>query len=287
MLHILIVGGTGFIGSYLAKGLCDRALVSVMGRGDHFQDFEIPDVIINLAGEPLGKRRWNEKVKKQIYDSRIQTTAKINAYIQTLFKKPKLFLSGSAIGIYGNSLDLVFTEDTPISPKDFSKWDFSQKLVHDWEEEAIKASQFGVRVCLLRTGIVLGKNGGALQQMLPPFRLGLGAVLGTGEQWMSWVHMEDILGAIGFLIDHEIEGPVNLTAPTPVRNQEFSKQIASTLNRPLFFKLPQFLVRSLFGEMADSLLLKGQNVVPHKLKELGYHFKFDTLKSALDDLLIK
>lgn len=296
-MRILVVGGSGFIG----KALCHKLLkngnqVSVLTRSLKQQhewvesinfitelngDNEYYDVIINLAGEPLNKKRWNDEVKKNIYESRIQTTQKIINFIAKSELKPKLLISGSAIGFYGNDQDKIFTEES--MPADDG---FTHKLCDDWEKSARQALQYGVRVCLLRTGIVLGKNGGVLGEMIPPFNLGLGGKLGDGKQWMSWIHIDDVVDAILFLIDNDsLSGPFNFTSPEAVTNETFIHELASTLHRPCFVTMPEFVVKILFGEMGETLLLKGQRVVPNKLLNSGYQFKFPSISKALNNIL--
>lgn len=295
-MHILITGGTGFIGSALCKHLGNLGFrVSILTRKLTYEtnlkqsvDFiadlnntnQYYDVIINLAGEPLNKRRWNEKVKQEIYDSRINTTKQVINLIEKSSIKPKLLISGSAIGYYDSDPDKTFTEEsTPANTG------FTHKLCSDWEQTALQATQFGVRVCLIRTGIVLGKNGGALKEMMTPFKFGFGAILGNGEQWMSWIHMQDIIEAIMFLINNDtLNGVFNFTAPTPVTNKEFSKQLARSLKRPCFLRLPNIIVKLMFGEMGETLLLNGQKVIPDKLIKAGYKFKFQNLTMALENL---
>lgn len=295
-MKILITGGTGFIGSalsdYFSKQGSEIYILtrSLHGRGqtnpqiklitglDYQEEY---DVIINLAGEPLNKKRWNAAVKKNIYASRIKTTAKLLDYIKNCTVKPQLLISGSAIGFYGNSADNTFTEDSPPADNDFT-----HTLCNDWEQTALQAKQYGVRVCLLRTGIVLGKNGGVLKQMVLPFKLGLGAKLGDGRQWMSWIHIKDMVAAVDFLITNiQLSGPFNFTSPGAVTNQEFTRQLAKALHRPTFLTLPGFMVGIMFGEMGKTLLLGGQRVVPDKLLAAGYQFKFPQLAAALGDIL--
>lgn len=296
-MHILITGGTGFIGSALCKQFKDLGFrVSIITRKltnktklDQSIDFitnlnninQYYDVIINLAGEPLNKRRWNEEVKQEIYNSRINTTKEIINYIEKSQVKTKLLISGSAIGYYGNDADKTFTENS--TPGDTG---FTHKLCNDWEQTALQAIQYGVRVCLIRTGIVLGKNGGALKELMTPFKFGLGAILGNGKQWMPWIHIQDMIEAIMFLINNDnLNGAFNLTAPTPVTNKEFSKQLAKSLERPCFLRLPNMVVKIMFGEMGETLLLNGQKVIPDKLIKSGYKFKFQDLDSALENLI--
>jgi uncharacterized protein (TIGR01777 family) len=213
-MKLLIVGGSGFIGQKLCTHFIKNNIkIDVLTRSlnnkkspDNLVNFinELNpagsdyDVIINLSGEPLNKNRWNDKVKQNIYNSRIQTTQKIINFIANSSVKPKLLISGSAIGFYGNHPTQIFTEDSP--PADDG---FTHKLCNDWEKIAKQAAQYGTRVCLLRTGIVLGKEGGALKEMIPPFRLGLGSSLGNGAQWISWIHIDDVVEAIEFLIKND------------------------------------------------------------------------------------
>lgn len=296
-MHILITGGTGFIGSKLSKYYLSKGFrVSILTRDPEkirlnsksvsyislLNDFnEKYDIIINLAGEPLDKNRWNEEVKKQIYDSRIQTTQKVIEYLKKSGHTTQLLITGSAIGYYGSSLTQIFDEDT--SPADSN---FPHQLCADWEKTGLQATQYGVRVCVIRTGIVLGKDQGALSKMLIPFKFGLGAQLGDGSQWMSWIHIDDMVEAIDFLVNHqELSGVFNLTAPEAVTNRQFTNQLAHTLNRPRFLTFPAALVKILFGEMGEDLLLKGQRVTPKKLLQTGYQFKFLSLGKALEDVL--
>ncbi len=296
-MKILVVGGSGFIG----KALCPQLLkngdqVSVLTRTlkerpewaasinfitELKSDDEHYDIIINLAGESLSKKRWDDKIKKNIYESRIQTTQKIINFIEESKLKPKLLISGSAIGFYGNHEDKIFTEET--IPADNG---FTHRLCEDWEKTAEQALKYGVRVCLLRTGIVLGKNGGVLKEMIPAFKFGLGAKIGNGKQWMSWVHMDDVVAAIIFLMNNDtLTGPFNLTAPEVINNQTFSSELAAALHRPCFLTMPKLVVELLFGEMGKTLLLNGQKVMPSKLLNSGYQFKFPNISVALETIL--
>lgn len=295
-MRMLISGGTGFIGSFLAEYFLNaKNSVSVLTR-DAKKPYSLPrsvtliedltrctepfDVILNFAGESLFNKRWSPEFKKIIRESRLGTTKKILDYIKTARVKPKLLISGSAVGYYGNAANADLTEDS------FSATlDFASELCRDWENEAKKAEQFGVRVCLSRTGIVLGRKGGALQQMRLPFKCGLGAILGSGQQWMSWIHMNDLAAGMDFLIQNTgCQGPFNLSAPNPIRNEIFTKTLAKTLNRPSFLKFPPKLVKILFGEMGETLLLASQRALPEKLLKAGFSFKFSDLESALQDI---
>ena len=295
-MHILINGGTGFIGSKLSDHFISLGFkVSILTRNINKKNppksatlianlsdkKAYYDVIINLAGEPLNKNRWNQKVKNRIYNSRIGSTHKIIDYIKIADIKPKLLITGSAIGFYGSSLSKKFLEED--APADNS---FIHRLCADWESIGIQASEYGVRVCIIRTGIVLDRSHGALAQMIPAFKLGLGAQLGDGTQWMSWIHINDVIQAIDFLIAHEeLSGPFNLTAPEAVTNTQFTKELAHSLNRPSFLKLPNFMVKLLFGEMGKALLLEGQRVFPNKLNQAGYVFNYPTLSKALKNIM--
>ena len=296
-MKILIVGGSGFIGQQLCTHFAKNGIeVDILTRSlnnkkafNNLVNFiteltpedGVYEVIINLAGEPLNKHRWNDEVKKNIYESRIKTTKKLIDFIANIESKPKLLISGSAIGFYGNNSDSIFTENS-----NYTNDGFTHKLCHDWETIANQASNYGVRVCIMRTGIVLYMNGGALKEMIPAFNLCFGGQLGDGKQWMSWIHMDDVVGAVEFLIQNEsLNGPFNFTAPEAVTNKEFTNELASSLNRPCFLSIPDFMVEIIFGEMGKTLLLQGQRVIPDKLIKAGYKFKFPTLSNALKNIL--
>lgn len=298
-MHILIAGGTGFIGSRLCQYFSQlKYRLSILTRDlskhinatqsvtltSKLQKTDHPyDIIINLAGESLNKHRWNEQVKKNIYESRIQSTQKIIDYIKTTHVKPKLLISGSAIGFYGHDANQIFNEDS--KPADHG---FTYQLCHDWETVAMQAESFGVRVCCIRTGIVLDAQGGALKEMLLPFKLGLGAQFGNGKQWMSWIHMVDVVQAIDFLINHsDLSGAFNLVSPFPVTNAEFTHALAKTLHRPCFLRFPNIMVQAIFGEMGKTLLLSGQHVIPNRLLQAGYQFKYSKVENALQHILSK
>ncbi|MDF2965556.1 MAG: rcp [Rickettsiaceae bacterium] len=296
-MHILITGGTGFIGSKLSNYLLNKGhIITILSRNLAKRDLidksiniitnlsaitHDVDVIINLAGQPLNSKRWNDKVKQDIYNSRINITQSLINFIKDTPNKPKLLISGSAIGYYGSSNDKVFVESS--EPVELG---FNHQLCKDWEHTAMQAQEYGVKVCLLRIGLVLGKGGGLIKEMLLPFKLGLGAQIGDGGQWMSWIHIEDMISAIDFIINNSnSEGVFNFTSPENVTNREFTKKFAAALKRPSFLKLPRFIVNIIFGEVGEELLLKGQRVVPQKLIEAGYQFKFAKLESALKDIV--
>jgi len=298
--HYLITGGSGFIGSHLIpKLLSENNTVTVLTRSpaktlaqfDHaieaIDDLSTLDasrrfdVIINLAGQGIADKRWSEKVKQQLFDSRLLITRALVDFMQGAEHKPELFISGSATGFYGLRGDEELTEG------DSGDSSFSSEICTDWEEEAKAAEALGIRCCYLRTGIVLG-DGGALSKMLPPFKFGLGGPMGDGKQWMSWIHMDDLIGIIRHIVKTpQISGPVNGTAPNPVTNKVFASTLGKALKRPAFLPLPSFVLKILMGEMGEELLLSGQRVVPEKIAVSGYSFIYEGLEPALVDVANK
>ena len=297
-MKILITGGTGFIGSALIKKLLPQEhQITVLSRNADkvaklFADNVTPltdlqaldvsdhfDIIINLAGAPIFDKRWTAAQKTIIRDSRIQLTQQLIDKIATMQQKPQLLISGSAIGFYGDQGDTELTEQSN------SVADFSQQLCADWEQAALQAEQYGVRVCLMRTGLVLGRDGGLLQRMLLPFKLGLGGRIGNGRQWMSWIHLQDWIAiAENMINDNSMQGAYNATAINPVTNLEFSKTLAEVLNRPAFLPLPACVLKILLGEMSE-LVLGSQKVLPERLLQQGFEFQFSDLRHALSDIL--
>lgn len=296
---ILITGGTGFLGSALAFDLLNsQQSVVVFSRqadtvarvfGDQVQAIthidQLPDAgrfkaIINLAGAGIFDQRWSESRKAVLRESRINLTKQLVDWIMQSKQKPEVLISGSAIGVYGDHGDEILDENT------LAVSDFSQQLCADWESAALMAHSGGVRVCLIRTGLVLGQGGGLLKRMLLPFRFGLGGKLGNGQQWMSWIHLQDWLAIVKLMLeDAGMQGAYNATAPSPVTNQAFSAGLAEVLNRPMLLPMPAFLLRLLLGEMAD-LLLGSQRVLPQRLLKQGFQFKFSQLDPALRNLLL-
>ena len=309
----LITGGSGFIGTALIKQLLlENHNVTVLTRNEvktaqHFANVtndvreasqtktnvktiqsldainpdQSYDVVINLAGQGIADKRWSDQVKQQLIDSRIKTTQALYEFLQEVPVKPDVFISGSALGYYG-----LRDTDVEINESGDTDNSFSSQLCQQWEAQAQKIADIGIRTCYLRTGIVLGKNGGALAKMLPPFKMALGGPIGTGKQWMSWIHLDDIVGMIRFAIDNDaIQGPINGTAPEPVINKNFSKTLGRVLKRPAFFPMPAFIVTLLFGQMGEELLLAGQRVIPEKLTQAGYQFKHPLLEGALKDIV--
>lgn len=296
-MKILITGGTGFIGSALTRNFIDQgASITLLSREPEkairrfgnitaIKDLNDLDsnasfqVIINLAGAPILDARWTEARKKLIGNSRIQLTEQLVSAISRMKVKPELLISGSAIGYYGDHGDDVITELTLPLP------DFSQQLCADWEAAATVAEQFDVRVCIIRTGLVLANDGGLLQRMLLPFKSGLGGRLGNGEQWMSWIHRQDWLNIVQAMIHNpDMRGVYNATAPLPVSNNEFSQTLAHYLKRPALLPVPAWLLKLALGEMS-SLILSSQRVIPENLLKLGFTFQYPDLSSALNQIL--
>lgn len=299
-MNILITGGTGFIGSALARSLTDQGhtvtvlsrtpdkVAAVCGPGTAalagLEDLK-PDVsfqvIINLAGAPIFGARWSEARKKLIRDSRIGQTERLVACIERMTVKPELLISGSAIGYYGDQGDTALTEQS------LPRRDFSHQLCADWEAAAKTAEQYGVRVCLIRTGLVLAGGGGLLQRMLLPFRWGLGGRLGDGRQWMSWIHRQDWVAiAQTMMADASMQGAYNATAPNPVRNSEFTRTLAQCLNRPALLPVPAGMLKAMLGEMSE-LVLGSQRVLPERLTAQGFQFQYTELASALKEALTR
>ena len=290
---VAITGASGLIGSALADALAAdgyvvRRFVRV-GRqarpGDILWDpvrqvlepaeLEGVDAVVHLAGEPIGQR-WTSAVRRRIRESRIAGTRLLAASIASLSRPPRVFASGSAMGIYGSRGDEVLSETSPIGD------DFLAELAADWEAEADRAAPAGVRVVKLRTGLVLSPRGGALARLLLPFRLGVGGRVGSGRQWVSWIALSDTVRAIRHVMASDgVAGPVNLAAPTPVTNAELSSTLGKVLHRPALIPVPAVALRAVFGEMADATLLASQRMQPRRLLESGFQFDHPRLESAL------
>jgi uncharacterized protein (TIGR01777 family) len=297
-MRILITGGTGFIGRALCQHLAHKnhqitvlsrrpnAVKAICGKDigtlsslDLYDENTSFDVIINLAGEPIMEHRWSSAYKRTLWQSRVELTRQLVHKIERANYKPRVLISGSAIGIYGQHFDQPVDETTPITGG------FSHALCKAWEDEALRAETQGVRVAIVRTGLVIGKDGGFLSKMLLPFKLGLGGPIGDGTQWMSWIHLEDEIALIEFLIDHaEARGAFNATAPLPVTNAIFTKALANRLHRPAIIASPKWLLNLLLGERS-SLLIESQRVLPKRASDLGFTFKFRTLEDALSATL--
>lgn len=282
-MKVVISGATGFVGSALKKSLSDCEIVSLGSKDFNKTDLEFTsllegsDIIVNLAGAPI-VARWSQEYKKVLYSSRIDTTRKIVTAMERLLHKPKLFISTSAVGVYSGKK--VQKE----SDCEFAN-DFLGMLCQDWETEAMRAQDLGIRSVVFRFGIVLGKNGGALQKMLLPFKLGIGGVIGSGEQSFSWVHLEDLVNAYRFAINNNnISGVYNLTAPEPVTNRKLTNVLASVIGMPAFLPVPEFVLKLIYSEGA-TVLIDGQNVIPERLISSGFNFKFSNIEEAIKDIV--
>jgi len=306
-MRVFITGGTGLIGTRLIAQLMRRGDQPVlltrrydaarqrfgphtelvegdpMQRGDWQKKLEACDAVINLAGENIFNRRWNAKFKALMFDSRVKTTQNV---VEALLRNPRrsdgsprILVNASAIGYYGPQGDEELTEQSPPAS------DFMANLCVEWEKAALEAQRSGVRVALVRVGIVLDREGGALTKMMTPFKLFVGGPIGNGRQWMSWIHHEDMIGLFLLALDHpQASGPLNGTAPNPVTNRDFSKSLGRALLRPSFFPTPVFGMRVLLGQVAQ-VVATGQRVLPKVPLQLEYPFKFPTLDAALADIL--
>lgn len=297
-MRVLITGGTGLIGRALCRALlahdweltvlsrkpgtvkqkCGAPVKAIATLDEWYPDMHF-DVVINLAGEPIVDAGWTEQRKRILWGSRVTLTEKLVARIAADTHKPELLLSGSAVGYYGDR------GDTPLDESCGSGDDFGARLCAAWERAAWKATGSDVRVCLLRTAPVLSRDGGMLARMLPAFRLGLGARLGDGRQWMSWIHIDDYVAMLLKLLESpQASGAYNMCAPHPVTNAEFTATLARELHRPALFAAPVWLLRLVLGERA-ALLLDGQKAIPVKMEKLGYRFAHPELEGALHKLL--
>jgi uncharacterized protein (TIGR01777 family) len=239
-------------------------------------DTESLDAIVNLAGASLAAHRWSAAYKREIVASRMDITQQVLTLIKRLERSPEVLLSASAIGYYGHHADECLTEDSAPTPG------FAQQLCSDWEALALQAQSMGVRVCVLRLGVVLDHGGGGLQEMAMSFRFGVASWLGAGAQWLSWVHRQDVIAAIEFLLSRDdLQGPFNITAPEPVTGRAFALALQAHHRTFVRAGVPAVLARLLVGEMADELLLNGQRVLPQRLEEAGYAFAFCDLPAAL------
>lgn len=289
-MKILITGGTGLIGKKLCAALLQqgheltiltrrpavvptqcKAIVSL----NEWKPETIYDAVINLAGEPIVDKSWTEKRKKCLWDSRVFLTQELVKHIDAANQKPNVLISGSAIGYYGNTGDVIVDETT------FVGSDFGAELCSAWENEALKAN---IRTCILRTGLVLDSSGGIFKKMQLPFKLGLGGCIGDGKQWMSWIHIDDYVNIVIKLLDNEkAQGTYNMVAPEPVTNEQFTKTLAAKFFRPAFLNTPAWFLKLILGERAE-LVLGGQRVSSARTKELGYKFIYPNLETALATL---
>ena len=296
-MKFLITGGTGFVGSFLTKQLLqDEHEVTVIGRssallsrpgrfhaisadttqkGSWQHALKDVDAVINLAGMSIFQR-WTRAYKQQIYDSRILTTRHVVEGMTG--ERPQILISTSAVGYYGSRGDDILTEAEPCGR------DFLSRLGKDWEHEAFEAEKKNVRVVVARFGVVMGRSGGALKQMITPFKWGVGGPMGSGRQWFSWIHIADLLAGLMFMLENAtIQGAVNLCSPKPVTSGELARTLGAVLGRPAVLPAPSFALRLILGEFAETLLAS-QRVIPEKLIASGFVFNFPELKDALTDL---
>lgn len=298
MRTIAITGASGFIGSALADQLRQRGdRVLPLVRPGHAVDggihwdptggtidqraLEGVDAIVHLAGENVADGRWTDEKKRRIRDSRVRGTSLLARTLATMRQKPRVFVSGSAVGYYGAR------DDAPLDESASRGSDFLAEVTESWEQAALPAADAGVRLVHPRTGIVLAPHGGALAKMLLPFRLGVGGKIGEGSQYMSWIALEDAVRALLYAVDVEtLRGPFNMTAPSPVTNAEFTRALGRALRRPTAFKVPSFAARLAFGEMADAALLGGARVLPRRLLESGFTFQHPELEPYLRALFL-
>jgi uncharacterized protein len=298
-MKIVIAGGTGFLGRPLARALAaDGREVVILTRrpsappatpearfvtwrpegkgGAWAAEIDGAGAVVNLAGESIAARRWSSTQKQRILDSRVQATRSLAEAVRSAARPPLAFVSGSAVGYYGPLGDEIVTEATPAGS------DFLAGVCAKWESEAAQAAGTATRVACMRTGLVIERDGGALPRMLLPFRLGAGGPLGSGRQYMPWIHRDDWVALVRWAIDTPAAGgPINATAPRPVTNREFSRALGRALHRPAFMPAPAFALRLALGEMADALLLSGQRAVPAKAEHLGFRFRYTLLDEAL------
>ena len=300
-MKILITGVTGLIGRAVCQLLVNEdSQVVVLSRrqpaaigltgvsafcwepeaeSPPAEAWEGVEAVIHLAGEPVAAARWTEEQKRRIRDSRVKGTRNLVAGMRVAPSRPRILISASAVGFYGDRGDEILKESSDPGSG------FLSDVCLDWEVEAALARELGVRVALVRTGVALSPSGGALEKMLTPFKLALGGRLGSGRQWFPWIHIDDIAGIFRHaLMTSAIEGPINGVAPGIVNNGEFTRELAAALNRPVFFPVPEFALRFLMGEMAE-VVLSSQRVVPQVALDTGYQFKYPNLRPALESLL--
>jgi uncharacterized protein (TIGR01777 family) len=290
-MRVLVTGGTGFIGQALCPLLLQqghqvvlltRQLKPRLPQGvkefvNQLQELEKDsiDAVINLAGAGIADKRWSDERKKKLVNSRVETTRQLVKWMVTQNSPPQVLVSASAVGYYGEQGDRIITEDTPAAPG------FTHDLCAAWEAEALQAEKQGIRVCLVRTGVVLDQGGGSLAKMLPAFKMGLGGPLGNGQHWFPWIHREDMARIYVWLVENKQQkGVFNASAPHPVRNKDFTQALGKALKRPALMPMPAFVLKLMFGEMAD-LLLVSDRMQPQRLEEAGFEFRYPKLDQAL------
>jgi hypothetical protein len=248
--------------------------------GDEQGNVEGADVVVNLAGASIAEETWKAERKALIRSSRVHTTRELVCAMEKLSDRPKALVSASAIGYYGNRGDEVLTEESKASD------DFLGRVCQEWEAEAVKAETLGMRVVRTRFGVILAKHGGALPQMMRPFKFGAGGRVGSGQQWISWITLDDVVAILGYAIENRhMSGAVNVVSPQPVRNADFARELGRAMHRPAFLPAPAFALELVLGEMAEALLLSSQRVMPSRLQQLGYRFLHPNLPAALAAVL--
>jgi len=290
-MRILVTGGTGFVGQALCPALAaagheaviltrqanaklPRGARSAATRLEELDAAEF-DGVVNLAGAPIGDARWTESRKQLLLDSRVDTTARLVEWMARAKRRPAVLVSASAVGYYGEQGERLITEDTPPTPG------FTHDLCAAWEREATKAGELGVRVCVMRIGVVLDKGGGALAKMLPAFRMAAGGRLGSGKHWFPWVHRDDVTAICRWLLENDkARGAYNVSAPNPVTNAEFTRALGRALGRPAVLPMPEAALKLLFGEMSE-LLLVSDRMLPQRLLDAGFKFRYPDLARAL------
>ncbi|WP_336219426.1 TIGR01777 family oxidoreductase [Citrobacter amalonaticus] len=296
-MKILVTGGTGLIGGHLVPRLqaqghqvivltrnLDKAQklldsqVTLWNTLEDKQDLDGIDAVINLAGEPIADKRWSAAQKERLCQSRWRITQKLAELINASETPPSVLISGSATGYYGDLGEVVVTEEEP--PHN----EFTHKLCARWEQIACEAQSEKTRVCLIRTGVVLAPKGGILGKMIPPFRLGLGGPIGNGRQYLAWIHIDDMVNAILWLLDNDLRGPFNMVSPYPVRNEQFAHALGHALQRPAILRVPATVIRLLMGE-SSVLVLGGQRALPKRLEAAGFAFRWYDLEEALADVV--
>lgn len=298
-MKIVISGGTGLVGKRLQTLFKkQQAEIIILTTSNDQKDedgiryiewmkdgmpptepLENADAFINLAGVSLNAGRWTDEQKEAIRSSRRETTTEIIRILEALHIKPKVYINASAVGIYEPSLDKIYKEST-----ETGEFDFLSSVVVEWEEIATRAENLGIRTCLMRFGVILEKDNGALPTMVLPYQLFVGGTIGSGEQWVSWIHAEDVARAILFAIENKnLSGPINTVSPNAKRMKQFGKTIGEVLHRPHYFPIPSIVLKTALGEKSI-LVLEGQYVIPEKLLSAGFEFKYPSLKNAILDL---
>jgi len=296
-MRVLLTGGTGLIGRHLVSRLLTLghtvcvvtrspekarqmldARVEIWPGLQNVSTLDGVDAVVNLAGEPIADKRWTHAQKQKLCDSRWAITQRLSELIQASETPPNVLISGSATGYYGDLGEVVVTEEEP--PHN----EFTHKLCARWEQIASSAQSDRTRVCLLRTGVVLARSGGILSKIVPPFKLGLGGPIGNGRQYLAWIHIDDMVNGILWLLDNDLRGPFNMVSPYPVRNEQFSHALGQALNRPAFLRVPATAIRLLMGE-SSVLVLGGQRALPKRLEAAGFTFRWYDLDEALGDIL--